>query len=99
MAPGSSAENRKEQCGRLGPHLHPMPRGSAGFGPILPAPMGERVSGSPLSTPGSGPVEGHPLEALVGTATRLRTLAVDPSQLRWGGRGEREGPWKFQLTE
>ena len=94
-APGSSAENREEPCGHLGPPLRPVPRGWAGFGSVLPTPTEDRISGSSLSTPGPGPAEGGPpLEALGGTATRLRTLAVSPSQRRGSGQGEGEGPWK-----
>ena len=95
MAPGSSAENREEPCGHLGPPLRPVPRDWAGFGSVLPTPTEDRISGSSLSTPGPGPAEGGPpLEALGGTATRLRTLAANPSQRQGGGQGEGEGPWK-----
>lgn len=37
---------------------------------------------------------GRPLEALGGTAPRLRTPAISPSQLQGGGQREGEGPWK-----
>lgn len=55
-----SAENREERCRRLGPPLHPVPRGWAGFGSVLPTPTEDRISGSSLSTHGPGPAEGGP---------------------------------------
>lgn len=87
-APGSSAEIREGQCGCLGPHLHPVPRGSAGFGPNSPRSHGETCLRSPQHSRLQGQWRvGRPLEATWGTPPASRTLAVGSSQLQRGGLG------------
>ena len=100
MAPGRSAENREGQCGHLGPHLHPIPLDSAGFGPILPAPTEDHISGSPLSTSGSGPVEGGPpLRGPWGDCHPPQDTGSRSKPAAAGWTGERGGTLEMQLTE
>ena len=81
--------------GTLGLTFTPCLWAQQGLGQFSPLPRRIISQGvlSALQAQGQWRV-GHPLEALEGTATRLRTLAVGPSQLQRGGRGKGEGPWK-----
>ena len=79
--------------GALGLTFTPCLGARQGLGQFSPLPWGNVSQGalSALQAQVQWRV-GHPSEAIVGTATRLRTLAVGPSQLKWGGRGEGRDP-------
>lgn len=74
--------------GALGLTFTPCFGAQQGLGQFSPLPQGNVSQGalSALQAQGQWRV-GRPLEALGGTATRLRTLAVGSSQLQRGGLG------------